>query len=268
MADGTIVPEPQPDESEHEWSDDEDDYFPIHHAAVAGDIEEIRRLLLAGVSPDEETTYQEGEEPPTLTPICILCGKYGYFGTCENRIAGVKLLLAAGASPRPPALNYAVGFGKYELVQMLLDAGADVHNAEPFFNYTGTLLFRAIHGSDRPDSELWPRDAYPIVKALLAAGARFDIKHEHRSPLDKAIENQKRRLYPLFLRAGAAIHSYIDISAEPYLRNVHRAGGWKRYEQAHIARLAPVFAKIFPRPRLPQELVAQVLRFCFHTGFY
>ena len=151
---------------------------------------------------------------------------------------------------------------------MLLDAGADVHNAEPFFNYTGTLLFRAIHGSDRPDSELWPRDAYPIVKALLAAGARFDIKHEHRSPLDKAIENQKRRLYPLFLRAGAAIHSYIDISAEPYLQNVRRAGGWKRYEQAHIARLAPVFAKIFPRPRLPQELVAQVLRFCFHTGFY
>jgi hypothetical protein len=106
------------------------------------------------------------------------------------------------------------------------------------------------------------------VKALLAAGARFDIKHEHRSPLDKAIENQKRRLYPLFLRAGAAIHSYIDISAEPYLQNVRRAGGWKRYEQAHIARLAPVFAKIFPRPRLPQELVAQVLRFCFHTGFY
>ena len=62
--------------------------------------------------------------------------------------------------------------------------------------------------------------------------------------------------------------AYIDISAEPYLRNVHRAGGWKRYEQAHIARLAPMFAKIFPRPRLPQELVAQVLRFCFHTGFY
>ena len=135
MADGSIVPEPQSDESEHEWSDDEDDYFPIHHAAVAGDIEEIRRLLLAGVSPDEETTYQEGEEPPTLTPICILCGKYGYFGTCD-------------------------------------------------------------------------------------------------------------------------------------LRNVRRAGGWKRYEQAHIARLAPIFTKIFPRPRLPQELVAQVLRFCFHTGFY
>ena len=84
-----------------------------------------------------------------------------------------------------------------------------------------------------------------VLRALLRGGATLDMT--------------------LIERYGYAVPTHPDY---PYVARVHAAGGWKRYEQAHIARLAPIFAKIFPRPRLPQELVAQVLRFCFHTGFY
>ena len=54
----------------------------------------------------------------------------------------------------------------------------------------------------------------------------------------------------------------------PYVARVHAAGGWKRYEQAHIMRLAPIFSKIFPQSRLPHEMVAHVVSFWAHVGHY
>ena len=40
-----------------------------------------------------------------------------------------------------------------------------------------------------------------------------------------------RRMWPLFLRAGAEIPVP---RPHPYLSRVHHAGGFKRYEQAHL----------------------------------
>lgn len=54
----------------------------------------------------------------------------------------------------------------------------------------------------------------------------------------------------------------------PYVARVHAAGGWKRYEQAHTMRLAPIFSKIFPQSRLPHEMVAHVVSFWAHVGQY
>ena len=48
----------------------------------------------------------------------------------------------------------------------------------------------------------------------------------------------------------------------------YAAGGWKRYEQAHTMRLAPIFSKIFPQSRLPHEIVAHVVSFWAHVGHY
>ena len=45
MADGSIVPEPHSDESEHEWSDDEDDYFPIHPGTGRSTARSTARVL-------------------------------------------------------------------------------------------------------------------------------------------------------------------------------------------------------------------------------
>ena len=53
-----------------------------------------------------------------------------------------------------------------------------------------------------------------------------------------------------------------------YLERVHAAGGWKRYAQAHAARLAPIFAKAFPHARLPPELVSHIVGLWAHVGYY
>ena len=69
-------------------------------------------------------------------------------------------------------------------------------------------------------------------------------------------------IIPVLLRAGAtfdmaSIEGYSDRVGYAYLAKVHAAGGWKRYAQAHAARLAPIFAKVFPHARLPPELVSR-----------
>jgi hypothetical protein len=53
-----------------------------------------------------------------------------------------------------------------------------------------------------------------------------------------------------------------------YLAKVHAAGGWKRYAQEHAARLAPIFAKVFPLARLPPELVSHIVGLWAHVGYY
>ena len=93
-----------------------------------------------------------------------------------------------------------------------------------------------------------------------------------------------KRLLPMLLRGGSplprATHAqWMRELNEGYMRDtrkasaqyvakVRAAGSWAAYEKAHIARLVPVFEKIFPRPRLPHEIASHVVRFCFHTGDY
>ena len=69
------------------------------------------------------------------------------------------------------------------------------------------------------------------------------------------------RTWPLFLRAGAEIPTD---NTEPYLVRVRNAGGFQRYAQAHVARIA----SILETPLLPQELVRKVLEFHLHAGYY
>ena len=76
---------------------------------------------------------------------------------------------------------------------------------------------------------------------------------------------------PVLLRAGATLdRALIEkySGSYPYLAKVHAAGGWKRYAQAHAARLAPIFAKAFPHARLPPELVAHIVDLWAHVGYY
>ena len=84
-----------------------------------------------------------------------------------------------------------------------------------------------------------------VLRALLRGGATLDMA---------SIEQY-----------GYAVPTHPDY---PYVARVHAAGGWKRYEQAHIMRLAPIFSKIFPQSRLPHEMVALVVSFWAHVGHY
>uniref|UniRef100_A0A7S4A5A5 Uncharacterized protein n=1 Tax=Pelagomonas calceolata TaxID=35677 RepID=A0A7S4A5A5_9STRA len=69
---------------------------PIHRAAIAGDLEALRRELEAGVSPDC-LCYSGGSQ---YTPLIILCSSGttygpGFGGSDDIRLQAVKILLEA-----------------------------------------------------------------------------------------------------------------------------------------------------------------------------
>ena len=74
-------------------------------------------------------------------------------------------------------------------------------------------------------------------------------------------ERNRRRTSPLFLRAGAELPTD---NTDPYIVRVKNAGGFKKYAQAHLARIA----LILETPLLPPELVRKVLEFWLHAGYY
>ena len=71
-------------------------------------------------------------------------------------------------------------------------------------------------------------------------------------------------MWPLFLRAGAEVPAAYPL--DPYIVRVRNAGGWKKYEQAHLATLTRSFEPKFPM--LPKELVRHVVGFWLHAGYY
>ena len=107
------------------------------------------------------------------------------------------------------------------------------------------------------------------VEVLLAAGADIDARSTSGgSSFDIALSPLygDRRLWPLFLRAGAEIPTD-DTHAQfrdPYIVRVRNAGGFKKYAQEHLARIT----SILETPLLPPELVRKVLEFWLHAGFY
>ena len=80
--------------------------------------------------------------------------------------------------------------------------------------------------------------------------------------MDIAIYEDYRRAWPLLLRAGAEIPTD---ETDPYLVRVRNAGGFKKYEQAHITRITAILAQT---QRLPPEMVRKIVEFWLHAGYY
>ena len=124
----------------------------LHQAAADGDIDEIRRLLQT-----EHKNLLNVFDELSLTPLMR--------AAMGEHIAAVKLLLAAGADVNAhdnrrignTAINEVAGDGSFEVVEVLLEAGAD-----PTIRGWMDLnaLDRARHRSSRP-----------TIYALLAAAA-------------------------------------------------------------------------------------------------
>jgi hypothetical protein len=77
---------------------------------------------------------------------------------------------------------------------------------------------------------------------------------------------------PILLRAGAVLNRYqlrhpdlARSSSGAYLAKVDAAGGFKKYEQAHLAALTATFA---PKLRLPVRPARLVAKYWLHAGFY
>ena len=69
-------------------------------------------------------------------------------------------------------------------------------------------------------------------------------------------------MWPLLLRAGAEFNK--NHGPVCYFVRFKSAGGFKKYEQAHLARLTA----ILETPLLPPELVRKILEFWLHAGYY
>jgi len=52
---------------------------------------------------------------------------------------------------------------------------------------------------------------------------------------------------------------------DPYIERIRNAGGFKKYAQAHLARITAILA---PTPRLPPEMVRKIVEFWLHAGYY
>ena len=241
------------------------EYEPIHEAARHADVATLRRLLEDGVSPD--ALCPNSMTDCRKTALHLLCRpnvdnviNEGDRVACFEllRDAGANLEARTGEDPQgSTVLHYAANSGSPELLSLLLEAGVNVSAA----NKSGyTPLHWAALGDVRRSTEL--------VELLLKAGAAVNAKttpgglNSEWTPFEVALNKGHRRMWPLFLRAGAEIPVP---RPHPYLSRVHHAGGFKRYEQAHLARITAILA---PTPLLPPELVRKILEFWLHAGFY
>ena len=223
---------------------------PIHDAARDRDVETLRRLLAEGVSPDAVDDEDRGE-----TPLHTLCGgrlpsyREGDPAACFKllRDAGANLDAVTRGGYTP--LHVSLHFINVELVSLLVEAGANVNAASDVGN---TALHYAAS-----------RRSLACVEVLLAAGADVNVRSTNwGTPFGTALARDHRRMLALYLRAGAQIPTN---STNPYIVRVRNAGGFKKYEQAHITRITAILA---PTPRLPPELVRHVVDFWLHAGYY
>ena len=221
----------------------EDD--PTHIAAWEGDVETLRRLLASGESPDViPDNYLD------RTPLHCLCLR----NSGGDRAACFELLRYAGANLEASdsigytPLHCAANSASVELVSLLVQARVNV-------NATGNGGVTALHLAGR-------RGAADCIEVLLAAGADIDARTSAgRRPFDMALTRPYHRMWPLFLRAGAEIPTD---NTKPYLVRVRNAGGFQRYAQQHLVRIA----SILETPLLPPEMVRKVLEFWLHAGYY
>ena len=216
---------------------------PIHDAARDADVETLRRLLAEGVSPNATLPIAE-------TPLHCLClrDNGGDCAACFEllRDAGANLEATDFLNNRP--LHCAVWRGNAGLLSLLVQSCV---NLDATTNGNSTALHvAALTG------------ATDCVEVLLAAGATPNLLEENgRTPFRIAITQGHSRLWPLFLRAGAEIPTN---NTRPYIVRVRNAGGFRRYAQQHLARVA----SILETPLLPPELVRKVLEYWLHAGYY
>mmetsp|Transcript_17695 Transcript_17695/g.52547 ORF Transcript_17695/g.52547 Transcript_17695/m.52547 type:complete len:251 (-) Transcript_17695:25-777(-) len=247
----------------------------LREAAWRGDVEMLRKCLRAGIRPDVTDDYGR-------TPLHLLCGPLHPQASSnttaadeDRRAACFKLLRDAGAnleaSDTGPTgngwrpLHCAASSKSVELVSLLVQARVNVDAA-------GNSGVTALHLAGR-------RGAADCVEVLLAAGASLNLReiHNGNTPFDVALyygtggghappeqRARSRRTWPLFLRAGAAVPAIYTGSEDQYLFRVVAAGGFQRYAQAHVARIA----SILETPLLPPELVRKVLEYWLHAGYY
>ncbi len=125
----------------HEWR-----AAPLQHAAGAGDVAEIGRLIERGADPNRAGP---GGETPLIAALR------------EGQLQGLEVLLAAGAVPTQDAIDVALRYRRRDALIAMIEAGADPDTRSAWS--TKSLLEIA---TEQGDAEL--------VKLLLEHGADPD----------------------------------------------------------------------------------------------
>lgn len=139
--------------------------------------------------------------PEKYTPLYDIAtcgGPEGYEGGSEkeiNNVRAARALLAAGANPDrggPHALASPIAAaaygGRYELVEVLLEAGANIDLDFDFTALSAAIIQYSESGND---------DVLRTIGLLLRRGAKTSITDADGKPLGDALE-----LHPEFLKVG------------------------------------------------------------------
>ena len=147
-------------------------------------------------------------------------------------------------------------------MSLLIEAGVNV-------NVANSGGYTPLHWAARGDFSR----ALECVELLIKAGAAVNAKatsatSRGSTPFSVALRRgENRRMWPLFLRAGAEIPVPNNMSnTDPYILRVQSAGGFKKYAQNHLAAMTKLF--VANGRRLPPEVVRQIMKFWLHAGYY
>ena len=166
------------------------------------DIEEIRAAIEAGADVNEEDEHG-------TTPI-IVTAHGGY------RADVVKLLIDHGADiHKGNPLVWKVIFRDTESVRVLIEAGADVNNADDY-----SVEEPPIAASCTLDAEFDDEipDSTEITRMLIAAGADLEARdYEEYTALLRALEHDYEESANMLLDAGANIHVRDEYGNTPLL---------------------------------------------------
>ena len=183
-------------------------------AARLGDAKIVNTLLRKGI---RANTFVGGSQRKTALQEAV---RY-------HRLRIVQLLLDAGADPKPQhgswrsVLHDAVS-GPYnrEIMQALIEKGADVNGPFDRFYYLSTVLVSAARKRD-----------LAIIRILLEAGARIDeVNQDSETALQVSVSNADADAVRVLIDAGAKI----DAPSGEYFRGARHAA----VRFGHLERLA------------------------------
>ncbi len=161
-------------------------------AVRAGDNQKVSQLIADGLVPN--ISFSNYTLPDDLAFSSLLCE-----AVKADKQDTVKLLLGKGASANSycdetyNALSYAVMDKNYPIMQILVDAGADING--PNNNESLTPLLFAVRDNDIEGTEY-----------LLSKGADVNLANGDITPLTEAAKNQNINIIKLLLKNKADVN--------------------------------------------------------------
>jgi len=159
----------------------------IFDAVSFGTVEDLVAALRSGEDPNQYDTH-------SLTPLHWAMSR---FGSANQDVQKIKLLLEAHADPNAPSNNGgtpivdAITYGQMELIELLLSYGASIKSESD----VGSLIADAVLGSQ-----------LTLIPYLVNKGVDVNlISRDGFTPLMLAAGNGVEDAIPILLAAGAQV---------------------------------------------------------------